>query len=347
MEDTVKQIIEKEGIQIIRDPGMFRQRLLDMNYPLEKAMAMELMLAACPAISATLSQREITHAEINIMISTVVKNANLSPKITRKLLGELLAAIGNKPERNGNFLFEHTLKDNCETEITDEEAKLSRAVKTVEKYMKYADLVDLGNDTQEKIKFDEAIGTLVQLSQNGNGYASYCLGMYFSSKSTKKDTAADNSDNAEMIQIFRDNSVKYFTKAADQGYGPAYGALAAHELNTNKNLAKAAAYFEYPTALSGSDGRQWGSIASKLLRYRDDNQKRAKSIIIALALSLLFTVIVGVAGGALWAVIVTAVLKAIAIIFCFCIRVFLPYYSFRVVYAVLIGCWLLEALIFI
>lgn len=86
-----------------------------------------------------------------------------------------------------------------------------------------------------------------------------------------------------------------FNCAAQQGYGPGYGALADHALNgRRKNLRRAAQYFGYPTSLAGRDGKRWSKNAADLLAYREQNVRSGRQTLLLVVVTLVITLLAGI-----------------------------------------------------
>ena len=84
----------------------------------------------------------------------------------------------------------------------------------------------------------------------------------------------------------------FFNCAAQQGYGPGYGALADYALNgRRKNLRRAAQYFGYPTSLAGRDGKRWSKNAADLLAYREQNVRSGRQTLLLVVVTLVITLL--------------------------------------------------------
>ena len=352
MKKIVQTVIESEGLKVIADPARFRQILIGNGYNVNDAIAMELMLNACPSIAMMLNQKEVSRAEANIMVATAVKNSNLTSESVRRLLGELLNAAGNNLEWQANYLLRIPKQKGGAVEIENEAEVLDRAVAVLNKNMKPG----RSNESDgENTELEVAISALEKLSENGNGYASYYLGQYYKfmsdTQKTKGTTEGSDAEGEALVQKqFANRAVSFYHRSASQGYGPAYGALAAYEMSPDgdKNMARAAAYFENPTALAGRNGRQWSKNAARLLSYREENAQKGNFTITMLIIALVLSVAVAVVattGGTIGA-IVTAVFAAIGLVVCFLLKKFMPYFSYRGIYIAMMACWLLTTVLF-
>ena len=190
-----------------------------------------------------------------------------------------------------------------------------------------AALASLETDTET------TLSDLQTLSQAGNAYASYQLGLYYSSHEM------EGMDTQQVAQNF-------FNCAAQQGYGPGYGALADYALNgRRKNLRRAAQYFGYPTSLAGRDGKRWSKNAADLLAYREQNVRSGRQTLLLVVVTLVITLLAGICSPREFAMAVPAlVLELDCGVRCVLGLVMDPYGSYRFVYAALAACWLLNIL---
>ena len=313
MRQALSQIIRGQGMQALLSPQQLRDQLIAAGAPAGDAITLEMVLHYCPSLVAALAQGEVSWAEGNTMVSTVVRSTSLSPERARQIVGELFRACGAKisslplgsPELRSRHKYAGTLSGD------GEEERLRSA----------------WYNLQNGIETLEALSVLEDLSEAGNAYANYLLGEYYHD--------SDRRDGTVQGKL-------YYRRAADLGYGPAYGALADYEVNgRNQNLSRAAAYFIHPTALAGADGRKWAANAAQLLTYRGENKRR---IGLALVLSLLMLALVCITlllvGPSVWAGLALASAAG-----CVCRSLFArflaPYQSQRGTYGVLLVCWLL------
>ena len=170
-------------------------------------------------------------------------------------------------------------------------------------------------------------------AQAGNAYASYQLGLYYSSHEM------EGMDTQQVAQNF-------FNCAAQQGYGPGYGALADYALNgRRKNLRRAAQYFGYPTSLAGRDGKRWSKNAADLLAYREQNVRSGRQTLLLVVVTLVITLLAGICSPREFAMAVPALVLELGCgVRCVLGLVMDPYGSYRFVYAALAACWLLNIL---
>lgn len=180
---------------------------------------------------------------------------------------------------------------------------------------------------------ETALSDLQTLSQAGNAYASYQLGLYYSSHEM------EGMDTQQVAQNF-------FNCAAQQGYGPGYGALADYALNgRRKNLRRAAQYFGYPTSLAGRDGKRWSKNAADLLAYREQNVRSGRQTLLLVVVTLVITLLAGICSPREFAMAVPALVLELGCgVRCVLGLVMDPYGSYRFVYAALAACWLLNIL---
>lgn len=138
----------------------------------------------------------------------------------------------------------------------------------------------------------------------------------------------------------------FFNCAAQQGYGPGYGALADYALNgRRKNLRRAAQYFGYPTSLAGRDGKRWSKNAADLLAYREQNVRSGRQTLLLVVVTLVITLLAGICSPREFAMAVPALVLELGCgVRCVLGLVMDPYGSYRFVYAALAACWLLNIL---
>ena len=311
MNRVLQQVIAQDGISVLQDAARLRERVIELGGNRQDAITLELMLTACPSIAPALSQGDLPQSEVNVLISSVVPTAGLSVSSVRRVLGALITASGNKLSGHAPFLLPILRKKQGELSLLGEmEDPVLRSA---------LEQINSGADPAQPLS------DLERLSQAGNAYASYQLGNYYHPQDRKNGT---------------DLGRPYYQLAADLGYGPAYGALADYDINgKKKNLRRAAAYFEHPTALAGRDGRNWSANAANLLRYRSENLGRCRQALILSGLGLLFSFFV-VSLDLLWGFF--AVLLALGALGATLYSMLAaPYHSHRSTYLLLLICWLL------
>lgn len=315
MKKELTSILESEGIQILAQPELLRQRLLEMGCGARDAITLELILKSCPAVGASLVQGGLSKGEVQALISGIVRETGLSSAVARRMMGALLCAAHIQKDWYPVFLLPELRRTEplASPEVLEEDRLLEKAKEAVRS----------GNN------MDLWVSDMVKLSEGGNGRASYLLACYYGSV---------NGDHVE------DFPKTYFERAAQQGYGPAYGALASLHMNGRKrNLKKAASYFAHPAALAGKEGRTWADNAADLMRYRQENLERGKRTLSLLGLSIVLTACaISFFGG--WMMILALVIQGLGFCWELLAPRLLPYYSHRYAHYGLMASWALALL---
>lgn len=263
------------------------------------------------------AQPELSRAEVNTVIGAVTKTTMLSASLVRRMVQQLLDAAQVKLSPVPRFLILANGRHGGACSVEDQrEGEVLQAA-----------LASLETDTET------ALSDLQTLSQAGNAYASYQLGLNYSSHEM------EGMDTQQVAQNF-------FNCAAQQGYGPGYGALADYALNgRRKNLRRAAQYFGYPTSLAGRDGRRWSKNAADLLAYREQNVRSGRQTLLLVVVTLVITLLAGICSPREFAMAVPALVLELGCgVRCVLGLVMDPYGSYRFVYAALAACWLLNIL---
>lgn len=248
MREILKEVVNEQGLQILQTPAMLRAKLEEKGDDRSDALLWELILTACPSVADVAVQPELSRAEVNTVIGAVTKTTMLSASLVRRMVQQLLDAAQVKLSPVPRFLILANGRHGGACSVEDQrEGEVLQAA-----------LASLETDTET------ALSDLQTLSQAGNAYASYQLGLYYSSHEM------EGMDTQQVAQNF-------FNCAAQQGYGPGYGALADYALNgRRKNLRRAAQYFGYPTSLAGRDSKRWSKNAADLLAYREQNVRSGR-----------------------------------------------------------------------
>lgn len=189
-------------------------------------------------------------------------------------------------------------------------------------------LASLETDTET------ALSDLQTLSRAGNAYASYQLGLYYSSHEM------EGMDTQQVAQNF-------FNCAAQlRGYGPGYGALADYALNGRRKSSPGG-----PSILGihipGGPGRQrWSKNAADLLAYREQNVRSGRQFPAAGGGHAGDNAAGGYLQSSQFAMAVPALVLGLAAgVRCVLQGLVMdPYGSYRFVYAALAACWLLNIL---
>lgn len=311
MNRVLQQIIAQDGISILQEASRLRVRIVELGGNPKDAITLELMLTACPSIAPALSQGDLPQSEVNVLISSVVRTTGLSVATVRRALGDLITASGNRLSGHAPFLLPILHKKQGEVSLLGElEDPVLRSA---------LEQINSGADPAQPLS------DLERLSQAGNAYASYQLGKYYHSQDRKNGTELGRP---------------YYQLAADLGYGPAYGALADYDINgKKKNLRRAAACFEHPTALAGLDGQNWSANAANLLRYRSENLARCRQTLLLTVLGLLFSFFIIFLEPLFGFVAMLLSLSALGTTIYSMLAA--PYHSHRSAYLLLLFCWLL------
>lgn len=266
MREILKEVVNEQGLQILQTPAMLRAKLEEKGDDRSDALLWELILTACPSVADVAVQPELSRAEVNTVIGAVTKTTMLSASLVRRMVQQLLDAAQVKLSPVPRFLIFANGRHGGACSVEDQrEGEVLQAA-----------LASLETDTET------ALSDLQTLSQAGNAYASYQLGLYYSSHEM------EGMDTQQVAQNF-------FNCAAQQGYGPGYGALADHALNgRRKNLRRAAQYFGYPTSLAGRDGKRWSKNAADLLAYREQNVRSGRQTLLLVVVTLVITLLAGI-----------------------------------------------------
>ena len=317
MREILKEVVNEQGLQILQTPAMLRAKLEEKGDDRSDALLRELILTACPSVADVAVQPELSRAEVNTVIGAVTKTTMLSASLVRRMVQQLLDAAQVKLSPVPRFLILANGRHGGACSVEDQrEGEVLQAA-----------LASLETDTET------ALSDLQTLSQAGNAYASYQLGLYYSSHEM------EGMDTQQVAQNF-------FNCAAQQGYGPGYGALADYALNgRRKNLRRAAQYFGYPTSLAGRDGKRWSKNAADLLAYREQNVRSGRQTLLLVVVTLVITLLAGICSPREFAMAVPALVLELGCgVRCVLGLVMDPYGSYRFVYAALAACWLLNIL---
>lgn len=266
MREILKEVVNEQGLQILQTPAMLRAKLEEKGDDRSDALLWELILTACPSVADVAVQPELSRAEVNTVIGAVTKTTMLSASLVRRMVQQLLDAAQVKLSPVPRFLIFANGRHGGACSVEDQrEGEVLQAA-----------LASLETDTET------ALSDLQTLSQAGNAYASYQLGLYYSSHEM------EGMDTQQVAQ-------NLFNCAAQQGYGPGYGALADHALNgRRKNLRRAAQYFGYPTSLAGRDGKRWSKNTADLLAYREQNVRSGRQTLLLVVVTLVLELGCGV-----------------------------------------------------
>ncbi len=316
MGNKLKKIIEQYGLDALHYPDELAKAMRESGIGEKDIHCVMLILKCCPAAADVLKQEIVSDVEANALLESAVKQTGLSIAAARHTLGQLLNACGVKPAWETEFPWTVKIVDkDMKTEAFSEETVTA----LVEKLKSEGENADV-------------ISSLDKLARSGSAQAAYALGKYYRS--------VDQENGSEV-------GVEYFAMAAKLGYGPANGALAAYQLERDEKCPwKAAKYLYKPTAIAGSEGREWISVSKSLLKYRKENEERVHSTLIVqgivLLLSLVLVALLGVGTG-FWGGAAIG-LQLVGLAWSLVCKFFKPYYSLQISSGLMMISWLILAL---
>jgi len=313
MEKELKSIFQQRGKAILSDPDTLMRMLTEQGCNQTQVMTLGLLLKSCPAAARILQQEKVTEAESNVLVSSAVNQTGLSVIAARRILNTVMSAADIKSAWRPRLMIYETTAEKEFTALTPDEA---------------ANLEKLEQALQAEEVSSATIHDLDVLSQKGSIRASYLLGEYFRKMDVENGTIAGQ---------------QYYQRAARMGYGPANGALADYMIRSNrKNMAKAAACFEDPTSITGHDGREWRTLAERLLSYREDNKKRTGSMLLMQGVCIMMTLLLLILGFVSAEVfgIASLVIQAISFAYLLFASMFGPYFSCKFAGYAMVLSWL-------
>lgn len=316
MGNGLKKIINEFGVNALNFPDDLANAMREQGMEEKEILTVVMILKCCPSVAGVLTRGSASDAEVNALIRSAVLKTGLSVSSVRQTLGMLMHACGFEITWAPSIMFREKRVDVKVMPMTIEEGE------TLEQL-------------QERIVQDperaEALSDLHLLAEQGSAGANYALGKFYK--------VMDDQYHTEIGR-------PYFQKAADCGYGPAFGALAAYMIRgEKKQMDKIADCFQNPTALAGNDGREWANLSSKILKYREENQKRLRtSFFVQLAMLVLSVVIMILAMGNGAESAVLPVLALLGQLGCLgwtmFSRIFKPYNTGRYAYFVMTLSWI-------
>lgn len=309
MERKLKRIIEEHGLDVLSQPDDLCSFMLEQKITKKDVYTTMLILQCCPTVASTLSLGEMTTAEANALLRSAVINTGLSAGTVRKVLGALLHACGVKTDWSLHLAFRDKYVNKSVLPSVGKETSAS----------------ELAKQLQSADPESEVFSDLHNLAVSGNVKAAYALGKYYRTQDLKE---GDNRGE------------QYFAMARSMGYGPADGALADYELRrTHKHMWRIAQRFQYPSTLSGQDGREWISLSQKLLEYRQANTRRLQSTLVMQIFVLILTVLmISTVPCGTWGS-TAAVLQVIGLVWTAVCRFFKPFHSARTACYLMILSW--------
>lgn len=316
MNQALSQVVQSNGISILDRPDSLKEAMIAVGSPAADAVSFEFLLTSCPSISNVLQHTDVPQELVDSLVNAAVQSTGMSMYKVRQLLTDLFSACGSNMTWQGKFSLDspgakfHSQKSYQNIVIDKEEVD---------------QMASLLSDLVKDINTEEALSVLEKMGDQGNAYANYKLGEYYYSK---------NPWNART----------FFLKAATQGYGPAYGALADIEANKLGKFKKASDYYKHAGALSGNDGRKWMRNSDDLLSYREENIKNCKPIIALSVLGIILSILTIIMHSAFFGAIML-----IASVFCFVRTVFIAskenYSSHELTFLVLCGCLIISMIV--
>lgn len=294
MRQELNALYHADGIAALRDLPCLQSSLLKRGVAPWDVYALLLCLSVSPSL-LSFAGREITPEEEATAVDHIARNTCLTQEKARELAGTVLDAVEAKRAvrvqhiyngmiglRRTSYGFRRTLLFHFKRGTLSRASCTVRAVTPSEEEEVERMIRDLSSISKEKKQFD-----LTQISLSGNGQACYDLGVYYLNEGTEtKDSLA----------------YECFCHAAELGYPPAYGALAAYEIDSGANMDLAAHFFFTPGAM-GSGNRSWYSYGEKLLAYRKANNSRIRLETLISGISLLFTIVCCAISLGFWSVL--------------------------------------------
>lgn len=313
MGNGLKKIIEENGRGVLSLPDQLAKVMAQKGCKEKDILSVCMILKCCPSVASVLIQGNASEAEVNALVRSAVLQTGLTVGAVRNTLGMLMRACGFQVTWAPHFISKEQWVDRKVMPMTIGEDETLAEVQA-----------RIGED-QGRV---DALSDLNTLSEQGNARASYALGKFYK--------VMDDRYNTQLGK-------QYFQKAANQGYGPANGALADYLVRgERKRMSQVAACFENPTALAGGDGREWSGLSTKVLRYREENAKRLWSTILVQIVMFVLTVVIltfeaADVGG--WGLFTLAVQLG-CLGWSLFSRMFKPYNSCRIPYYGMMLSWL-------
>ncbi len=340
LKGTFDTVISKGGADALRNADTFCEGLRQEGINDVDVRTVGLLLEACPSVLTTVRDAangsiNLTNAEAESLVNTAVQETNLNTATVRRILSDLFHAAGVSfpdeiPETSFSFRKGtggwKALLNPLTMGVPDPEfaATLQPVPKEYE--------VMVGEEEDEEASVSDLdtndVDALTILAANGDAKACYLMGLNLYEKGSD-----DNKDKARI----------YFERAAELGYGPAYGALADYEISGKRqNMRKAAVYLRHPGSLSKPDGNRWRDNAAKVFAFWDTNQRR---FIPTLILALVFLVLsiycftVSTVFG-----LIASLVSAVCIVMAVLIRFRFQYVSYSWIYLGFAVSWVLMIL---
>lgn len=311
----LKLIIDERGKEILKDRTALEEAMRQGGCDEREIHTILLILTSCPAVATQLVRQEPSRREVDVMVNSCCASTGLHAHAVRKGLGMLLQACGYETHSPSLTVWRMQSQG---LELVPENSLEDQTV------------MELADRLRDEEDDSAALSDLHTLAEAGNAKAAYTLGCFFKQR-----------DDAEGTR----NGMPYFEKAAQLGFGPAYGALAHYHMYGGKrNLAKAAECFSNPASLYGREGRQWKLLSQYLHQYHVDNKKRLRTNTILQAVVLAVTVALVALSGSFgfWTILALSI-QALAFgwtLFCLILR---PYQTSRIGNYAMMLSWLLLA----
>ncbi len=336
---TFDIVINKGGADVLQNADTFCEGLRQEGTNEVDIRTVGLLLGACPSVLTTVRDAangsvNLTNAEAESLVNAAVQETNLNTSTVRRILSDLFHAAGVSfpdeiPEtafsfRAGNGAPKALLKP-LTMGVPDPE--FAATLQPVPK--EYANVLETEDEDASEYELDtDDVDALAILAANGDAKACYLMGLHLYDEKT------DSS---------RDKARIYFERAAELGYGPAYGALADYEISGKRqNMRKAAVYLRHPGSLSQPDGSRWRDNAAKVFAFWDTNKRRFMPTLI-LALVFLVLSLYCFTASMVFGLIATIV-SAACIVMTVLIRFRFQYVSYSWIYLGFTVSWLLMIL---
>lgn len=339
LKGTFDTVISKGGADVLRNADTFCEGLRQEGINDVDVRTVGLLLEACPSVLTTVRDAangsvNLTNAEAESLVNTAVQETNLNTATVRRILSDLFHAAGvSFPDEIPETAFSSGKR------LKNSKALLKPLTMGVPDPEFAATLQPVPKEYEAMVSEEEEeasvsnldtndVDALTILAANGDAKACYLMGLNLYEKGSD-----ENKDKARI----------YFERAAELGYGPAYGALADYEISGKRqNMRKAAVYLRHPGSLSKPDGNRWRDNAAKVFAFWDTNQRR---FIPTLILALVFLVLsiycftVSTVFG-----LIASLVSAVCIVTTVLIRFRYQYVSYSWIYLGFAVSWLLMIL---
>ena len=266
MSKILTQVIQAQGKELLCQPQVLQESLLQAGMSAAEAAQIAFILTACPSVGAVLAQGEekLTEPEAQSAIAAMSRATGLSAAICRRQFSEMAKAAGRGSTGNVRDYLRFA-PGACRSSAG------TGAVSDNEVELLWQAVDGLQDENTEALSLQQ----LTEIANAGSGVASYQLGEYYRNQ---------KQDNARALSWYR--------RSAAQGYGPGNGGSASMLLEGKLPLGGLSdRYFAQPGALTGTDGKTWTDLGARLLDYRRLNKKRAWFCLILCAVALILSIL--------------------------------------------------------